>query len=64
VPTGDGIDVRIVNANVRHIYHELIAAAGERNSPPPSRHSSHVQKASVPATAHSLAQPTTSSRAA
>jgi len=31
VPTGEGIDVRIVNANVADIYDELIAAAGERN---------------------------------
>jgi RibD C-terminal domain len=31
VPTGEGIDVRIVNANVADIYDELLAAAGERN---------------------------------
>jgi dihydrofolate reductase len=31
VPTGEGIDVRIVNTNVAEIYDELIAAAGERN---------------------------------
>jgi dihydrofolate reductase len=31
VPTGEGIDVRIVNTNVAEIYDELIATAGERN---------------------------------
>jgi len=31
VPSGDGVDVRIVDAKVADLYDELIAAAGERN---------------------------------
>jgi dihydrofolate reductase len=31
VPTGEDVDVRIVNASVRELYDEMTAAAGERN---------------------------------
>jgi dihydrofolate reductase len=30
-PPGEEVDLRIVNANVRDLYDEMIAAAGERN---------------------------------
>jgi dihydrofolate reductase len=31
VPEGEGVDVRIVNAKVRDLYEEMIAAAGDHN---------------------------------
>ena len=31
LPDGDGVDVRIVNAKVRELHDELMAASGERN---------------------------------